>query len=569
MASPRESGGSSPTTLRTLAGAARELADALGLPIANSPEERDSLCLAAHRVMEAPDLEGLDLRSNLWLDQQDNLAALMTAGLALSALRQKYERICIPEAWGQNVTDIQRTLAAKGHKWWRWASKEYRQARRRLRSHCLRSLPPEDQLALVEALNDARSNLDVIGQYSALGESVLGSRWEGDSSDWETLSGLAQWSGDLHGGIAKGDLPAGIVDFLAAGREVSNLSGLVQTLEEAIRAHADTAAAIRAKLAASQKDLLDLSLRNPLLNYRLLRTRGVEVVDELPPEVFRIMVQEGKAMSFLPRTEPDDGPSPEGLGQPAEEAGEDGPPERHTDTRLQTAVSSVELQTRLLSTYLLANTFIQEQGVNTLFLALGMVNWYESDSSQDVRRAPLVLVPVELERSNVRDRFRLRHTGEDIGWNLSLFEKTRLEFGISLPRLPEDEDLDIAGYFDSAAQAVEEAPRWSLDRESVVLAFFSFTKFLMYQDLDVDNWPGDAKPDEHAVLSAVLHDGFDEPAPLISADDNLDQRLPPEDVRQVLDADGSQTLALVDVDNGRNLVVQGPPAPASPRLSPT
>ena len=47
---------------------------------------------------------------------------------------------------------------------------------------------------------------------------------------------------------------------------------------------------ISAKLEAARRELLDLSLRNPLLNYRPLKSRGVEVVNEIPAAVFRILV---------------------------------------------------------------------------------------------------------------------------------------------------------------------------------------------------------------------------------------------------------------------------------------
>ena len=70
---------------------------------------------------------------------------------------------------------------------------------------------------------------------------------------------------------------------------------------------------IIAKIEASRKELLDLGLRNPLLNYRLLKSRGVEVIDELPSAVFDILVRNGRAMSFLPR--PDDDRDYD-LGQP-------------------------------------------------------------------------------------------------------------------------------------------------------------------------------------------------------------------------------------------------------------
>ena len=315
---------------------------------------------------------------------------------------------------------------------------------------------------------------------------------------------------------------------------------------------------VATRLEAARRELLDLGLRNPLLNYRLLRSRGLEVADELPAEVFRILVQEGRTMSFLPASEDGGG---DNLGQPEGEEPDQpsGTAEPHTDTRLQTGHSSAELQARLLSTHHLANTFVQEQGVNTLFLALGMVNWYESDSSQEARRAPLMLIPVELQRTNVRDRFHLQHTGDDIGENLSLREKARTEFGLTLPELPEVEDLDMAGYLVGVSEVVGSQPRWWLDRDSVVLGFFSFGKFLMYRDLDVEIWPEDSSPTGHPVVGALLGEGFQEPASQISDDENLDQFPSPREVHHVVDADSSQVMALLDVNQGRNLVVQGPP----------
>ena len=44
-------------------------------------------------------------------------------------------------------------------------------------------------------------------------------------------------------------------------------------------------------LEIARRDLLDLGLRNTLLNYRPLRSKGAEVIDEKPPEVFRLLVE--------------------------------------------------------------------------------------------------------------------------------------------------------------------------------------------------------------------------------------------------------------------------------------
>ena len=189
-------------------------------------------------------------------------------------------------------------------------------------------------------------------------------------------------------------------------------------------------ARIASVIETSREELLDLGLRNPLLNYRPSRARGVEVVDELPAEVFRVLVRERKAMSFKAAPEETRNGSEEALwlAQPGDEDAQEGPAARHVDTQLQTNLGSAKLQSRLIKTERDARTFIEEQGVNILYLALGMLHWYESQTSQEQRRAPLILVPVALDRSNVRERFRLRYTDEELGDNLSLMSKLKLEY---------------------------------------------------------------------------------------------------------------------------------------------
>src|SRR5437868_2626499 len=91
-------------------------------------------------------------------------------------------------------------------------------------------------------------------------------------------------------------------------------------------------AAIARRLDADRRALLDLSLRNPLLNYRP-RRRGLEVVGEVPAEVFRMLVREKRALSFLPAA------ATPTTGTP--------PPPNPTDTKLQTTLDLETLRTRL------------------------------------------------------------------------------------------------------------------------------------------------------------------------------------------------------------------------------
>jgi hypothetical protein len=101
----------------------------------------------------------------------------------------------------------------------------------------------------------------------------------------------------------------------------------------------------------------------------------VEVIDELPVELFRILVREGRPMSFVAAPEEPEDEDDKLLVQPRDEDGQGGTAERHVDTRLQTNLASARLQSRLLKTERDARTFIEEQGVNILYLALGMVRW--------------------------------------------------------------------------------------------------------------------------------------------------------------------------------------------------
>ena len=321
---------------------------------------------------------------------------------------------------------------------------------------------------------------------------------------------------------------------------------------------ADRSETIRTRLEASRRELLDLGLRNPLLNYRPMRAKGVEIVGESAAQVFDVLVVQGKVMSFLADDTKTGAPSlwNEEILLPTAAADQ-------SDNRLQTGESPENLDKRLLNTYRDANTSIEETGVNTLFLALGMLRWYEAEASQQARYAPLLLVPVRLERTGVRQRFTVQYTGEDLGINLSLVEKAKADFGLLLPGqdfLASDSgEVDGAGYISQVASIVgRNAPvRWAVEPDRIALGFFSFNKLLMYLDLDPKN-PAIA---ENEIIAALFGDGFREPPSTIPGDAHLDGHIKPQDAHHVLDADSSQSLAIHDATrgSGRNMVIQGPP----------
>lgn len=302
---------------------------------------------------------------------------------------------------------------------------------------------------------------------------------------------------------------------------------------------------ILSQIEASRKELLDLSFRNPLLNFRPSRARGVEMAGESAEQVFDVLVNKRQPMSFLAGSE--------------ENA-------RQSDRRLQTGETPETLERRLLNTYRLARSTIEETGVNTLFVALGTLHWYEADASSEARRSPLLLVPVQLERAGVRERFQVSWSGEDIGANLPLAEKIRADFGLALPGAEEaaqvaDDTISMNDYFALVSEQTIQAgmSRWQVDSSSVALGFFSYNKIMMYRDLDDAAWPAGEGLSGNGIIQSLFGNGFAEPPSAISDDAHLDDHLAPQDVYNILNADSSQSLAIHDAVNNRNLVIQGPP----------
>ena len=324
---------------------------------------------------------------------------------------------------------------------------------------------------------------------------------------------------------------------------------------------------IHRKLEASRRDLLDLTTRNRLISTARTSSRSgrLEIIGERLEEIFRILVVEGKAMTFLPNDTNDDAIEDRQfrLFQPPEDDfetdDEDDPAEQHIDLHLQTPLADESLQKRLLKLYYDARTSEEEQGVSILYLALGFLKWYEDGNSDRERHAPLLLLPVVLDRRSASSRFRLRYTDDEIATNLSLQEKLKADFGLQLPDVPEIEDFSPSAYFTEVAQAVETKPRWGVLPNDMVLWFFSFSKFLMYRDLQPDTWSQERPIENQELVTGLLSGGFANEAPICGDDENIDRFLQPLDMIHVMDTDSSQTLAIDEVKRGRNLVIQGPP----------
>ncbi|AXV37617.1 MAG: hypothetical protein CIT01_05110 [Methanobacterium sp. BRmetb2] len=231
--------------------------------------------------------------------------------------------------------------------------------------------------------------------------------------------------------------------------------------------------------------------------------------------------------------------------------------EKYKNQFLQTNLSTKELQKRLFYINQQSKSMLEEQGYNILYMALGSVEWKEINGNNEFRKAPLILIPVELERKKVKGSFKLRWTGEDAVSNISLQAKL-IEQGIELPDFEMMETKEcVTEYFERVRQELKSKKSWNIT-DDVYLGFFSFTKFVMFKDLQTESWPEDISLEKSPIIKAI----FDPDADLNDEEfheNEVDLKLSPRDVFHVVDADSSQIAVIEDVKLEKNMVVEGPP----------
>ena len=346
-----------------------------------------------------------------------------------------------------------------------------------------------------------------------------------------------------------------------------------------------------------RKRLLDTTRRNRLINFRLNQKDCLRVVDELPDQLFDVLI-DGKSMSFLPVPEPSEKqliekgyiainpdtkekeeikPSPSAK-QWAKEIGFDTDyelpnnydasetEEKHSDLDLQTIFYPHELDIRLKKIYQKVQLSINETGTNILYVSVGFLEW--NDGGDKNSFAPLFLIPVSLVKGklNIRKKmyeYKISYSGQSIVSNLSLREKLKNDFNLVLPGI--EEGTNPENYLKEIKKSVlTQKPTWKIHRY-VSLSLLNFSQLLMYLDLHPDRWPDDASLEDHPLISKLLggigndedeiepFDISEEPYPFDTYDD-IHEKYP-----IVLDADSSQHSAIIEVIDGQNTVIEGPP----------
>jgi superfamily I DNA and/or RNA helicase/very-short-patch-repair endonuclease len=240
---------------------------------------------------------------------------------------------------------------------------------------------------------------------------------------------------------------------------------------------------------------------------------------------------------------------------------------------IQTLLYPYELETRLRYLLQKSKSSIEETGANILYMAFGFLEWFDpADKHKKMKRlAPLFLIPVQLKKGRLNKStstydYTIKYTEEEIIQNISLLEKLRVDFNLSLPDLAEN--LLPEQYLQAVQQKIiqKNQPEWKLHRY-VTLSLFNFSKLLMYLDLSPDRWPSDYKITDHEIVSLFIEGSTESQSNDIQENYYvIDDEYQIDDIADVHhkyplieDADSSQHSALIDSLKGKHLVIEGPP----------
>jgi len=308
--------------------------------------------------------------------------------------------------------------------------------------------------------------------------------------------------------------------------------------------------------------LLDLSLRNRLLNFketkstiRILSAEPERVEDELAAERELTIRPRPKLMS-----EEDPRNAVTYTQQQRVDALADHLRDELAQGRIHTHLEESEHARRLTELFRAARNALEENGTNTLYAAVGILEWREAEHSDQVHQAPLLLVPVELKRKSVIEGFSLRRLDEETRLNVTLMEMLRQNFRkeiSGLDPLPEDRSgVDVAKVLQIFRDAVRDLAGWEVKTE-VWVGQFSFTKFLLWKDLS------DRLDDltRNRVVRHLIHDAgtlIENPSEDIRPP-QLDDQFHPRDILCPRSADSSQLAAVMAAAAGHDFVLEGPP----------
>jgi len=288
--------------------------------------------------------------------------------------------------------------------------------------------------------------------------------------------------------------------------------------------------------------LLDLSLRNRLLNFRPTR------------QSLQVAVGDLDALSDVEDAVAG-GSRPWFTLRPAADGMEEERRQLLADLRrgtLRMRVAADRCAADAIEIFRRAHRTLDETGANPLYLVVGTLEHVDPETGQS-GRAPLILVPLEIERISKAEGCRVRRAEADITINAALVEflRQRHRLDLGLDELPEDEaGIDVRAIVGRLTERIGALPGWGVHLEAHV-ACLDFRKWPIWTDIRDRR----AAVAAHPIVGTVLERRG---VPAAIGHVALEERDPAQ-LALPLPCDGSQLAAVLAAGARRSFVLQGPP----------
>lgn len=223
--------------------------------------------------------------------------------------------------------------------------------------------------------------------------------------------------------------------------------------------------------------------------------------------------------------------------------------------KLHTVYSGEEHDKTMQNIYRKDKTFLEESGTNSLFIAAGFLKW-RSNEDNELKYAPLMLYPVALTRlGGATDKYNVTLMQDEVRLNYTLLEYLYQEFGIDLRginNLKQEFDAQtVQAVLTRIRKEIVDYNGWDLT-DDVYLTSLSFSNYLMWKDIrnKLDKFR------ESKLISALVDGGSpfgNERMNDASSDETYNG-----EICLPISADSSQYSAIVD-SLSKSFVLHGPP----------
>lgn len=346
-------------------------------------------------------------------------------------------------------------------------------------------------------------------------------------------------------------------------RNVPNENGRKLAVDVSLEAYLNATSGKADRINNWQQKLLDLSLRNRLLNTRpskqvvMLVSNNIAVLENklssgeaISVKSFEEVLSEGdlkkvkeeldaNKISFLSSIFSKDA----------------------FKNTIFSALTKNELTKNLTAIYRQAKTDIEDGGVNTAFIALGFLNWKERPTDEKTYKAPLILLPVKFIRKSISEGYTIQRIDNEPIINVTLLELLKRQFKLDIGdcyeslMVKDGHGLDVNVILQIFRKLVIDMKGWEVVEESA-LGIFSFGKFIMWTDMTERAEALRANPLVNHLIcgSGYYDDGIDVSDPATAVNNiKLNELYCP------MSADSSQLAAVAYSASGKSFVLHGPP----------